>query len=156
MDTKWNGMDKDPGEDLEYYVAARVDEALNGAEEASGVLRVEPKRHPRLRAWTGVVSLLLGFAFVAGSLLSGLGQWVLGSDQEWWKGDWQETASFQYLVSGYVRDFLTLGAGGELAWYETAVENGDTWTDGGWWWDTSSETAAPTVEESGERAPDAA
>ena len=43
-------MDKDPGEDLEYYVAARVDEALSGAEEAPGVIRVVPKKRPRLRA----------------------------------------------------------------------------------------------------------
>ena len=124
-------MDKDPGEDLEYYVAARVDEALNGAEEAPGVVRVEAKKHPRLRAWAGLFALLLGFALVAGSLLSGLGQWIAGSDLEWWKGDWQETQTFSQTVSDYLRDFLTLGAGGELTWYETAVENGDTWTDGG-------------------------
>ena len=147
-------MDKDPGEDLEYYVAARVDEALSGAEEAPGVIRVAPKKRPRLRAWTGLLSLLLGFALTAGSLLAGLGQWVLGSDQEWWKGDWQETAAFQYIVSGYVRDFLTLGAGGELEWYETAVENGDMWTSG-WWWVTSSDTAT-AVEESRDQAPDGA
>ncbi len=147
-------MDQDPAEDLEYYVAARVDEALNGAEDAPGVLRVEPKQHPRLRAWTGVVSLLLGFALTAGSLLSGLGQWITGSDLEWWRGDWQESRSFSHIVSGYVRDFLTLGAGGELEWYETAVENGDTWTDGGWWWDTSSDTAME--EDPGYTAPDAA
>ena len=146
-------MDKDPGEDLEYYVAARVDEALSGAEEAPGVIRVVPKKRPRLRAWTGLLSPLLGFALTAGSLLAGLGQWVLGSDQEWWKGDWQETAAFQYIVSGYVRDFLTLGAGGELEWYETAVENGDMWTSG-WWWVTSSDTAT-AVEEPWDQAPDA-
>ena len=147
-------MDKDPGEDLEYYVAARVDEALSGAEDAPGVLRMEPKKHPRLRAWTGLFSLLLGFSLTAGSLLAGLGQWVLGGDQEWWKGNWQETAAFQYIVSGYVRDFLTLGAGGELEWYETAVENGDLWTSG-WWWVTSSDTTA-AVEDPGYTAPDAA
>ena len=146
-------MDKDPGQDLEYYVAARVDEALKGAEDAPGVLRVEPRQHPRLRAWTGVVSLLLGVSLVVGSLLSGLGQWIAGSDLEWWKGDWQETQTFSQTVSDYLRDFLTLGAGGELTWYETAVENGDTWTDGGWWWDTSSDTA---MEDPGYTAPDAA
>ena len=146
-------MDKDPGQDLEYYVAARVDEALNGAEEAPGVVRVEAKKHPRLRAWAGLFALLLGFALVAGSLLSGLGQWVLGSDQEWWKGDWQETASFQYLVSGYVRDFLTLGAGGTLTWYDTVLEGDSGWTDGGWWGEPTSDTA---MEDPGYTAPDAA
>ena len=155
MDTKWNGMDKDPGEDLEYYVAARVDEALNGAEDAPGVIRVEPKKHPRLRAWTGVVSLLLGFALTAGSLLSGLGQWVTGSDLEWWKGDWQETRTFASEVSGYVRDFLTLGAGGELDWYDTVLE-GIVWeTDGGWWKYPTS-TTATAMEDPGYTEPDAA
>lgn len=148
-------MDKDPGEDLEYYVAARVDEALNGAEDAPGVIRVEPKKHPRLRAWTGVVSLLLGFALTAGSLLSGLGQWVTGSDLEWWKGDWQETRTFASEVSGYVRDFLTLGAGGELDWYDTVLE-GIVWeTDGGWWKYPTS-TTATAMEDPGYTEPDAA
>ena len=78
-------MDKDPGEDLEYYVAARVDEALSGAEEAPGVIRVVPKKRPRLRAWTGLFALLLGFALVVGSLLLSLGKWITGSDLEWWK-----------------------------------------------------------------------
>ena len=155
MDTKWNGMDKDPGEDLEYYVAARVDEALNGAEDAPGVIRVEPKKHPRLRAWTGVVSLLLGFALTAGSLLSGLGQWVTGSDLEWWKGDWQETRTFASEVSGYVRDFLTLGAGGELDWYDTVLE-GIVWETDGGWWEYPTSTTATAMEDPGYTEPDAA
>lgn len=54
MDTKWNDMDKDPGKNLESYVAAQVDRALNGAEDAPGVIRVTAKKHPRLRAWTGL------------------------------------------------------------------------------------------------------
>ena len=148
-------MDKDPGEDLEYYVAARVDEALNGAEDAPGVIRVEPKKHPRLRAWTGVVSLLLGFALTAGSLLSGLGQWVTGSDLEWWKGDWQETRTFASEVSGYVRDFLTLGAGGELDWYDTVLE-GIVWETDGGWWEYPTSTTATAMEDPGYTEPDAA
>ena len=148
-------MEHDPGEELEYYVAARVDEAINGAEEAPGVLLVEPKKHPRLRAWTGVAALLLGFALTAGSLLSGLGQWVTGSDLEWWKDDWQETRAFASEVSGYVRDFLTLGAGGTLTWYDTVLEGDSGWTSGGWYSDTASDSAMAS-EESGHTAPDAA
>ena len=141
MDTKWNGTNHDPGENVEYYVASQIQDALEGAEAAPGVIQVTPKKHPRFRAWTGVLALLAGFALVAGSLLSGLAQWINGSNQEWWKLDWQETGSFQSAVSGYVRDFLTLGAGGELEWYDTVLA--DTWeTDHPWSWDTSASTAA--------------
>ena len=146
-------MDKDPGEDLEYYVAARVGKALDGAEDAPGVLRVKPKKHPRLRAWTGVFALLLGFALVVGSLVSALGRGVSSSNREWWKSDWQETKAFQSEVSGHVRDFLTLGAGGTLTWYDTVLEGDSGWTSGGWWWETSSDTAMAT--EDTDTAPDA-
>ena len=146
-------MDKDPGEAVEYYVAARINEALDGSENAPGVLQVKPKKHPRLRAWTGVLALLLGFALVLGSLISALGRGVSSSNREWWKSDWQETKAFQSEVSGYVRDFLTLGAGGELEWYDTVLE-GTVWeTDGGWWGETSSTETA--VEEDASGAPDA-
>ena len=148
-------MDKDPGEDLEYYVAARVHEALDGAEEAPGVIRVEPKKHPRLRAWTGLFALLLGFALVVGSLLLSLGKWITGSDLEWWKDDWQETRAFASEVSGYVRDFLTLGAGGTLEWYDTVIVSGDSWTSGGWWGSPTSSDTAMATEDSGDAAPDA-
>ena len=62
MDTKWNGTNHDPGVDLEYYVASQIQEAVEGVEEAPGVVRVKPQKHPRLRAWTGLVALLVGFA----------------------------------------------------------------------------------------------
>ena len=138
---------------MEYYVAARINEALDGSENAPGVLQVKPKKHPRLRAWTGVLALLLGFALVLGSLISALGRGVSSSNREWWKSDWQETKAFQSEVSGYVRDFLTLGAGGELEWYDTVLE-GTVWeTDGGWWGETSSTETA--VEEDASGAPDA-
>ena len=154
MDTKWNGTNHNPGEDVEYYVASQIQDALEGAEAAPGVIQVTPKKHPRFRAWTGVLALLAGFALVAGSLLSGLAQWINGSNQEWWKLDWQETGSFQSAVSGYVRDFLTLGAGGELEWYDTVLA--DTWeTDHPWSWDTSASTAVE-LDDPAEPEPDAA
>ena len=64
MDTKWNGTNHDPGVDLEYYVASQIQEAVEGVEEAPGVVRVKPQKHPRLRAWTGLVALLVGFALL--------------------------------------------------------------------------------------------
>ena len=153
MDTKWNGTNHDPGEDVEYYVASQIQDVLEGAEAAPGVIQVTPKKHPRFRAWTGVLALLAGFALVAGSPLSGLAQWINGSNQEWWKLDWQETGSFQSAVSGYVRDFLTLGAGGELEWYDTVLE-GTVWeTNGGWWGDTATTETAEEADTN--TAPDA-
>ena len=152
-------MDKDLGKNLESYVAARVDEALDGADDAPGVIRVQPKKHPRLRAWTGVLALLIGFTLVAGSLFSALGQWVTGSNWQWWNSDWQDTKAFQCEISGYVRDFLTLGAGGELDWYDTVLESEYTWTSGDWGWSTSPSTSlVPDIamsEEDTETAPDA-
>ena len=149
-------MDRDPGEDLEQYVADQIHEALGGAAKAPGVMRVQLKEHPRLRAWTGLLALLLGFALVAGSLCAALGQWVIGGGRAWWKLDWQETADFQIAVSGYVRDFLTLGAGGELEWYDTVLESGDTLTSGGWWLMTDNSSSDMAMEAAGETEPDAA
>ena len=142
MDTKWNGTNHDPGEDVEYYVAAQIQDALEGAEAAPGVIQIKPKKHPRLRAWTGLLALLVGFALVAGSLVGALGQLVNHGGLEWWKSDWQETAQFRTLAGQYVKNFLTLGAGGELDWYDTVLA--DTWgSDNIWSWDTSAST---TVE----------
>ena len=152
MDTKWNDMDRDPGENLEYYVAAQINRALDGAVDAPGVIQMQPVKHPRLRAWTGLLALLLGFALVAGSLCSALGQWATGGG-EWWKSDWQETKAFQSTVSGYVKDFLTLGAGGTLKWYDTVLESDNIWTSDVSDTASSSDTA---MEETGETAPDAA
>ena len=153
MDTKWNGTNHDPGEDVEYYVASQIQDALEGAEAAPGVIQVTPKKHPRFRAWTGVLALLAGFALVAGSLGTAAGRWITGGDLEWWKGDWQETRAFASEVSGYMRDFLTLGAGGELTWYDTVLE-GTVWeTNGGWWGDTATTETAEEADTN--TAPDA-
>ncbi len=152
MDTKWNDMDKDPGKNLESYVAAQVDRALNGAEDAPGVIRVAAKKHPRLRAWTGLFALLLGFALIAGSLCFALQRWVTSSGEEWWKSDWQETSAFQTIISGYMRDFLTLGAGGTLEeWYDAMMEGDYMWTSDGW--DTAA-SSITVMEGSEDMAPD--
>ena len=153
MDTKWNGTNHDPGEDVEYYVASQIQDALEGAEAAPGVIQVTPKKHPRFRAWTGVLALLAGFALVAGSLVGALERWATGNDGDFWKTDWQETAGFRQAVGDYVRDFLTLGAGGELTWYDTVLE-GTVWeTNGGWWGDTATTETAEEADTN--TAPDA-
>ena len=153
MDTKWNGTNHDPGVDLEYYVASQIQEAVEGVEEAPGVVRVKPQKHPRLRAWTGLVALLVGFALVVGSLGTALGRWITHDDEDFWKSDWQDTAAFRQAISDYVRDFLTLGAGGELDWYNTVLEGTVLQTDGGWWGELS--ISEPAVEETVDAAPDA-
>ena len=153
MDTKWNGTDRDPGENLEDYVTYQISGALDGGADAPGVIRVEPGKHPRLRAWTGLMALLLGFALAAGGLCSALGQWVMRGSGEAWELDWQETKAFQSTISGYVRDFLTLGAGGTLEWYDTVLESDTIWGSDGTDTAASSDMAA---EETGDTAPDAA
>ena len=153
MDTKWNGTGRDPGENLEDYLADQISGALDGGADAPGVIRVEPGKHPRLRAWTGLLALLLGFALAAGSLCTALGQWVMRGSGEVWELDWQETKAFQSVVSGYARDFLTLGAGGTLEWYDTVLERDPILTSDGFDTASSSDMAA---EETGETAPDGA
>ena len=147
-------MDKDPGETVEYYVSARVHQALDGAEDAPWRPSGAAEKAPPAPGWTGVLALLLGFALVLGSLTAALARWVTRSDGDFWKADWQETAGFRSEISGYVRDFLTLGAGGELEWYDTVLE-GTVWeTDGGWWGEASTTETAVEADASG--APDAA
>ena len=52
-----------------------------------------------------------------------------------------------------MRDFLTLGAGGELTWYDTVLE-GTVWeTNGGWWGDTATTETAEEADTN--TAPDA-
>ena len=168
MDTKWNGTNHDPGEDLEYYVASQIQEAMESAEDAPGVRRVTPKKHPRLRAWTSLAALLVGFALVVGSLGTAAGRYVTHGGQSLWCSDWQETDAFRREVSYYVKDFLTLGAGGELDWYDTVLQSGDTWATSGFSWGNSFawgattsasewDATAPTSSmEAEEEAPDAA
>ena len=108
MDTKWNSTDKDPGEALERFAAEELREAV----EAGKGVKV-PRPGGRARALAGFLAFFLG----AGLLLSGLGN--LGNRIAWerdpsprWEWDWQETDAFRDEVSRYLREFLTIGAGG--------------------------------------------
>ena len=158
MDTNWNNTTgHDPGEDVEYYVASQIQQALGDGDKAPGVVTITPKAHPRLRAWTGVLALLVGFALVVGSLGGALGRWITFQDSQWWKSDWRETSAFRREVSQYLENFLTLGAGGELSWYSVAGDSMEELTTSVWLsdWGTQTETAAEPARE-GETAPDAA
>ena len=64
MDTKWNSTGPDEG--LEQFVAGEVREALKGAEDAPGVvkLRVPGKTAGKLRAAAGLLALVLGVSLV--------------------------------------------------------------------------------------------
>lgn len=76
----------------------------------------------RVRAVIAFLAFALGVSLVLGSLGAAAGRLLAQRDgTEWWKDDWQETEAFREEVSSYLREFLTLGAGGTLSWYDTEV-----------------------------------
>jgi signal transduction histidine kinase len=114
LDTKWNNTDKDPGEALEQFVAAEVREA---AAAGKGVKVLRPGG--RVKALAGFLAFFLGMTLA----LSALG--ALGNRIAWerdpsprWEWDWQETDAFRGEVSHYLREFLTIGAGGAVDFYD--------------------------------------
>ena len=111
MDTKWNGMDNNPGEELEYFVADRVKAALGEAKE---------KRPGGVKAGIGFLAFFLGVTLVLQSLMAVGAQivWERDLTPPFFTGGWQETESFRAEVAGSLRDFLTLGAGGKLDIYD--------------------------------------
>lgn len=122
MDTNWNRTDKDPGEALERFVAEEVREA---AAAGKGVKVLRPGG--RVRALAGFLAFFLGMTLA----LSALGD--LGNRIAWerdlfprWEWDWQETDAFRDEVSHYLREFLTIGAGGKADFYDQAC-----WTEYG-------------------------
>ena len=122
MDTNWNRTDKDPGEALERFVAEEVREA---AEAGKGVKVLRPGG--RVKALAGFLAFFLGMTL----FLSALG--ALGNRIAWerdpsprWEWDWQETDAFRDEVSQYLREFLTIGAGGTVDFYDQAY-----WTEYG-------------------------
>ena len=114
MDTKWNSTDKDPGGALEQFVAEEVREAV---EAGKGVKVLRPGG--RVKALAGFLAFFLGMTLA----LSALG--ALGNRIAWerdpsprWEWDWQETDAFRGEVSHYLREFLTIGAGGAVDFYD--------------------------------------
>ena len=157
MDTKWNSTGPDDG--LEQMVAGQVREALAGAEDAPGVvkLRVPGKTAGKLRAAAGLLALVLGVSLMLGSLGQTAGRLASGADGAsfgtgWWSADWQETPAFRREISQRLRAFLVMATGGELDWWDTA--SGDSYviseSSGVWytWGTTDTATEDLTVEDS--------
>lgn len=101
MDTKWNNTAK---------------AALPG-ETAEAPYTGSPRKR-QVKAVAAFLAFFFGLSLVLGSLGAALGRWA------WQRGsgdiavaDWQETESFRQEVSSYLREFLELGAGEDLDWY---------------------------------------
>ncbi|WP_302620368.1 HAMP domain-containing sensor histidine kinase [uncultured Oscillibacter sp.] len=132
MDTNWNSTDKDPGGALEQFVAEEVREAV---EAGKGVRVLRPGG--RVKALAGFLAFFLGMTLA----LSALG--ALGNRIAWerdpsprWEWDWQETDAFRDEVSHYLREFLTIGAGGTVDFY-----------DGAYYWDGGYNSAVVVEQE---------
>ena len=115
MDTKWNNMENNPGKELEYYVAGQIRKTLE-EDVPPGVKIIRPGR--RVKALIGFLAFFLGVTLVFESL------GAIGSQILWERDlsprftkDWQETDNFHNEVSQYLKDFLVLGAGGQLDFY---------------------------------------
>ena len=154
MDTKWNSTGPDEG--LEQFVADEVRDALKGAEDAPGVvkLRVPGKTAGKLRAAAGLLALVLGVSLMLGSLGQTAGRLASGADGAsfgtgWWSADWQETPAFRREISQRLRAFLVMATGGELDWWDAA--SGDSYviseSSGVWytWGTTDTATEDLTV-----------
>ncbi len=116
-------------------------------------------RFGRVKGWTALLAFFLGVTLTLGTVGQTACQILLERDlSPRWTRDWQDTDNFRMEVASVLRDFLTIGAGGELDLYETSYY----WTDeiveeavhggygDGWWWDygdygtaTSDASAAP-------------
>ena len=162
MDTKWNSTGPDEG--LEQFVAGEVREALKGAEDAPGVvkLRVPGKTAGKLRAAAGLLALVLGVSLVLGSLGQTAGRLAGGADSSsfspgWWSTDWQETPSFRREMAQRLQAFLSMATGSDLDWWGTA--SGDTYIlsgDGDTWYTWgSTDTATEDITAEDGAAPDA-
>ena len=149
MDTNWNSTDKDPGGALEQFVAEEVREAV---EAGKGVKVLRPGG--RVKALAGFLAFFLGMTLA----LSALG--ALGNRIAWerdpsprWEWDWQETDAFRDEVSHYLREFLTIGAGGAVDFYDGAYEGNVIYSDAvveqeaiRTWWGFGEATEAVTVD----------
>ena len=162
MDTKWNSTGPDEG--LEQFVAGEVREALKGAKDAPGVvkLRVPGKTAGKLRAAVGLLALVLGVSLVLGSLGQTAGRLAGGTDSSsfgpgWRSADWQETPAFRREMAQRLQAFLSMATGSDLDWWGTA--SGDTYilSGGGDTWYTwgSTDTATEDITAEDGAAPDA-
>jgi signal transduction histidine kinase len=106
-------MDKDPGEALERFVAEEVREAV----EAGKTVKVL-RPGGRVRAFAGFLAFFLGVTLTLSSLGTAANRVTWERDPvPRFAEDWQETERFRSEVSSYLRDFLTIGAGGRPDFY---------------------------------------
>ena len=137
MDTKWNSTE---------YRAAPLKESRGG----------------RAKALAGFLAFFLGVTLV----LSSLG--AVGNRIAWerdpvprWETDWQETDAFRDEASRYLREFLTIGAGGKVDFYDSGY-----WTESSGdmavvqeaeafrsWWGSYPMTEAVVVDRGSAQAP---
>ena len=145
-------------------MAGEVREALKGAEDAPGVvkLRVPGKTAGKLRAAVGLLALVLGVSLVLGSLGQTAGRLAGGTDSSsfgpgWRSADWQETPAFRREMAQRLQAFLSMATGSDLDWWGTA--SGDTYllSGGGDTWYTwgSTDTATEDITAEDGAAPDA-
>ena len=106
-------MDKDPGEALERFVAEEVREAV----EAGKTVKVL-RPGGRVRAFAAFLAFFLGVTLTLSSLGTAANRVAWERDPvPRFAEDWQETERFRSEVSSYLRDFLTIGAGGRPDFY---------------------------------------
>lgn len=132
MDTNWNSTDKDPGGALEQFVAEEVREAVE-AGKAVKVLRPGG----RVKALAGFLAFFLGMTLALSALFAAGNRIAWERDPSpRWEWDWQETDAFRDEVSHYLREFLTIGAGGTVDFY-----------DGAYYWDGGYNSAVVVEQE---------
>ena len=149
MDTKWNSTDKSPFEESDEHFSEGTNSSKPRIPAAKAFLP-----GGRIKAFTGFLAFFLGMTLA----LSALG--ALGNRIAWerdpsprWEWDWQKTDVFRDNVSQYLREFLTIGAGGVLDFY-----GGEYYWDGGYsgamveqeavrsWWGFGEVTEAVVVD----------
>ena len=106
-------MEQNPGEALEYFVADRIRETLQEPGEARPGGRGKPV--------LAFLAFFLGVTLILQSLLAAGAQVLMERDlSPRFVSDWQETDLFREEISSCLRDFLTLGAGGQLDFYDNS------------------------------------
>ena len=116
----------------------------------------------RAKALAGFLAFVLGVSLTASSL------GTVGARIAWerdpsprWEWDWQETDGFRDEVSYYLREFLTIGAGGQVDFYArsywadyggdvTVVQEAEAYRS---WWGSYPFTEAVVVDRGSAQAP---
>ncbi|WP_300344650.1 HAMP domain-containing sensor histidine kinase [uncultured Oscillibacter sp.] len=115
----------------------------------------------RAKALAGFLAFVLGASLTLSSLVSVANQIAWERDPSpRWTEDWQETDSFRNEVSQYLKEFLTIGAGGKVDlysydyWYDMAddilVEAEEAYRA---WWDFSGPATEAVAVDRGSAEP---